>query len=162
MFDLPIFDWVIYFNNWYAKLYIWFVGRCEKHSHICMFKVNSDNKCGNQYISGKLCKVLILSTSSEWTLILSQIASFMGPTWGPSGSCQPQMVPTDDTLKLHLQVPKFQMTWQRWEGTSIVVPVIATIYIMPHLHKLRPINAQAITISAYSHHMPWMPINDHQ
>ena len=28
-----------------------------------------------------------------WKYLITQIAKFMGPTWGPPGSCQPQMGP---------------------------------------------------------------------
>ena len=33
-------------------------------------------------------------TLRRWNpLMITQIAKFMGPTWGPSGSCRPQMGP---------------------------------------------------------------------
>ena len=43
----------------------------------------------------------ITRTNSKWSIVLiswahltSQIARFMGPTWGPPGSCRPQVGPT--------------------------------------------------------------------
>ena len=35
----------------------------------------------------------VLRRMRQTDIVLSQIAKFMGPTWGPSGSCWPQMGP---------------------------------------------------------------------
>ena len=46
------------------------------------------------------------------TITISQILSFMGPTWGPPGSCRPQVGPTRAPLTLlsgitqHLRMPR--------------------------------------------------------
>ena len=42
-----------------------------------------------------ICHVIICARLSFrlFFLIISQIARFMGPTWGPPGSCRPQMGP---------------------------------------------------------------------
>ena len=38
-------------------------------------------------------RVIKTSLNKEWILISTQIAKFMGPTWGPPGSCRPLMDP---------------------------------------------------------------------
>ena len=44
-------------------------------------------------ISKYLCKKININ-NEKWVLtVISQIANFMGPTWGPPGSCRPQMGP---------------------------------------------------------------------
>ena len=39
------------------------------------------------------CNVQYCSTDPKHVRILTQIAKFIGPTWGPPGSCRPQMGP---------------------------------------------------------------------
>ena len=45
------------------------------------------------YNSNHLQKNNIITSSDSHTFIQPQIAKFMGPTWGPPGSCRPQMGP---------------------------------------------------------------------
>ena len=47
-----------------------------------------------------------------WRSILPQIARFMGPTWGPPGSCQPQMGP--------VLAPWTLLSGTPWNGTIVV------------------------------------------
>ena len=44
---------------------------------------------------GNICQTVPwgFSTRRIWRRIYAQIAKFMGPTWGPPGSCRPQMGP---------------------------------------------------------------------
>ena len=46
----------------------------------------------------------------------SQIAKFMGPTWGPPGSCRPQLGPMLDPWTLLSAVFKhhFENAWKEW------------------------------------------------
>ena len=73
----------------------------------------------------------------------SQIAKFMGPTWGPSGSCRPQMSPmwAPWTLlsKLSSNLWRLTMTGpNRWQEItwSNYVPVDRHIYASPELKSL--------------------------
>ena len=46
-------------------------------------------KMGGHFVSISMCQAIDL----KWSCRMSQIAKFMGPTWGPPGSCRPQMDP---------------------------------------------------------------------
>ena len=67
MFDPELFSWLIF-------------STCQADNHRQMFKL-SDSKMNLEFPSGQP-----LVSSSE-------IAQFMGPTWGPPGSSRPQMGP---------------------------------------------------------------------
>ena len=54
----------------------------------------------------------------------SQIAKFMGPTWGPPGSCRPQMGPmlTQWTLVSGYLTFAFSVNGQDWDCTDSSIP----------------------------------------
>ena len=52
----------------------------------------------------------------------TQIAKFMGPTWGPPGSCRPQMGPMNLAWTLALMVDSITNNeWSLWYGTWLMV-----------------------------------------
>ena len=57
-------------------------------------------------------------TWSGDTVRHSQIAKFMGPTWGPPGSCRPQMGPMLAPCTLLSGLCKCMMTRSLWMGRS--------------------------------------------
>ena len=50
-----------------------------------------------------MCSKLIWSTFRKGNL--TQIAKFMGPTWGPPGSCRPQMGPMNLAIRIIVYQP---------------------------------------------------------
>ena len=82
---------------------IWLFNLAVKRSIIDVYEI----KCRNKHIwEVDLQNVILPSRSHAWSYrhntkycylhwgsIHSQITKFMGPTWGPPGSCQPQMGP---------------------------------------------------------------------
>ena len=80
----------------YTIRIIWFLVIC----HITLFlrqdyqmsSLNSNNRifCTKWWVSQRVRGVMI---SQDQLGRISQIANFIGPTWGPPGSCWPQMGP---------------------------------------------------------------------
>ena len=84
-------------------------------------------QCSNQniffitYMPFTLCTIkvcAVIKTLRKGLVILPQIAKLMGPTWGPPGSCRPQMGP--------MLAP-----WTLLSGTVLIHFVS---YIMPQTH----------------------------
>ena len=72
------------------------------HSIVLLYSVGNKITTTTQYISALSMKVatrawqhLRWKTDSNVCIkvIITQIAKFMGPTWGPPGTCRPQMGP---------------------------------------------------------------------
>ena len=85
-----------------------------QHWHRCIYQVRSRSLCRDLYISYSKDNHFPFPTLNQWMtlnscnefanagiekpdikhdIIYPQIARFMGPTWGPPGSCRPQMGP---------------------------------------------------------------------
>ena len=67
------------------------------HTFLCLVMVSYRSQCRYNHVfhgyrlrSGAIISLSLLQWSEHK---ISQIANFMGPTWGPPGSCQPQMGP---------------------------------------------------------------------
>ena len=92
-------------------------------------------------LSGKLCDVFCQFVGWPWMgyiksalQSISQIARFMGPTWGPSGSCRPQMGP--------MLAP-----WTLLSGLALWHSCCGVTYLCPDF--LQPV------IQGDSRHLPW-------
>ena len=59
----------------------------KKFCELCSFALAIHNKTWGQSVAFRILWV------GSVMPIYAQIARFMGPTWGPPGSCQPQMAP---------------------------------------------------------------------
>ena len=75
----------------------WATGHLRRHDsddERVMKIVTSQYYCYKQWLHIDIFKLNYLSESYWGTSThISQIAKFMGPTWGPPGSCRPQMGP---------------------------------------------------------------------
>ena len=49
--------------------------------------------------------------------LTTQIAKFMGPTWGPPESCRPQMGPMNIAIR-EMYPLQWQQAWQRWRNQA--------------------------------------------
>ena len=76
--------------------------RCEENTKriklmVFMTKISMDDGDAGDYVDTVWLHLLTDSAST------TQIARFMGPTWGPPGSCQPQMGPHVDPMNLDMR-----------------------------------------------------------
>ena len=90
----------------------------------------------NVFIPGIYLNVYKLSAYME-LVEAAQIAKFMGPTWGPPGSCRPQMGPmlapwtllSGSVFPIHLCLVKM-MTSHAWCRVRLVTKIILKIILM--------------------------------
>ena len=119
------------FNNIRTEFGSSLMGSCGIWSRICSFFCSMSYNiilvdismawCG---ISSALAMEIPQAWGNfHWTVFHSQIAKFMGPTWGPPGSCRPQM----GLMLAH--EPYYQGCLTHWFGLILVQDMAWKVFI---------------------------------
>ena len=93
--------------------------------------------------------------------IITQIARFMGPTWGPPGSCRTQMGPMIAPWTLLLRYSDWKVMGEEAPWTTLIHHVFGSLYQWPMLTSSMESRLQLYTIDIWSHCRLWSNTGSH-